>query len=60
MTIQKILLEWVKFIHHLAVGSEQSDPTAFYMPSEVKNMKCQECGKILTDEDCYGHDCEVF
>ena len=23
-------------------------------------MRCQECGKILTnEEDCYGHDCEV-
>ena len=24
-------------------------------------MICQECGKILTNEqDAYGHDCEVF
>ena len=24
-------------------------------------MKCQECGKLLTnEEDCYGHDCEVL
>ena len=24
-------------------------------------MKCPECGKELTnEEDCYGHDCEVF
>lgn len=24
-------------------------------------MKCSECGKHLTnDEDCFGHDCEVF
>lgn len=23
-------------------------------------MICQECGKVLTnEEDCYGHDCEV-
>jgi hypothetical protein len=23
-------------------------------------VKCQECGKVLTnDADCYGHDCEV-
>lgn len=22
-------------------------------------MRCIECGKILTDEDAYGHDCEV-
>lgn len=23
-------------------------------------MRCQECGKTLTNEnDCYGHDCEV-
>lgn len=23
-------------------------------------MICQECGKKLTNEDAYGHDCEVF
>ena len=24
-----------------------------------KNMRCPECGKKLTKEDAYGHDCEV-
>jgi len=23
------------------------------------NMRCTECGKQLTDDDAYGHDCEV-
>jgi len=23
-------------------------------------IKCPECGKELTDEDAYGHDCEVI
>ena len=27
---------------------------------EVLWMKCVECHKILTNNDCYGHDCEVF
>lgn len=21
---------------------------------------CDECGKLLTSDDAYGHDCEVF
>lgn len=24
-----------------------------------EHFKCEECGKPLTDEDAYGHDCEV-
>jgi len=22
-------------------------------------MRCNECNKILTEDDAYGHDCEV-